>query len=158
MATFRATARELSDLVSVMTGEMEARHLYLYRQERWIAQAMAVTVEMYPRPPEGPSLPDLIDVASRSFLNDIEETCNLAGLDDVQSETLVERSRRGIEAFTKACGMAVLEQIRSGKTEPDRDAMLLRVDQLLPRILGTERPARSIPFAGRKTRGVNGLL
>jgi len=100
-----------------MTGPMGVRYLYLFGQERWIAQAMEIAVELFPPPPYGPCLGDVIDIASRTFLCEIEDACDLAGLDDVQSETLIENSRRGIEAFTTACGMAMLEQIRSGTPE-----------------------------------------
>ncbi|WP_143206689.1 hypothetical protein [Singulisphaera sp. GP187] len=122
-------------MAAAMSGPTQVRQFFLSGQEQWVAQAMSVAIELCPRGECRPSLPDVIDMAGRSIISETEDACSMAGLDDVQSETLMEMSRRGIEAFTKACGMVMVEEIRAGRAEPDWGQLLHRVDQVLPRTL-----------------------
>ena len=131
-------SRKIVAMAAVMSGPMQARQLFLSGQEQRVAQAMSVAIELCPRSSCGPSLPDVIDMAGRSIISETEDACHMAGLDDMQSETLMEMSRRGIEAFTKACGMVMVEEIRAGRPEPDWGELLLRVDLVLPRTLNVQ--------------------
>lgn len=126
-------SRKIEAMAAVMSGPMSARQLFLFGQEQRVAEAMSVAIELSWQTPSGPSLPDVIDMVSRTIISETKNACQLAGLDDMQSETLMEMSRRGIEAFSKACGMIVVEQIRSGGDEPDWSQLHRRVDHVLSR-------------------------
>lgn len=145
-------------MAAAMKGTMVVRNLFLAGQAERVAQAMCIAVELSQRGPDHRDLPSVIDMACRSIMAETVDACNLAGLDDVQCETLVEMSRRGIEAFAKACGMAILEDFRAGRFERDWDALLFRIDRSLPRILDAKESGFPGPSAGHQPPRVDNLL
>src|SRR3954469_10333427 len=95
------TPPDLAGLAAVMRGPKPQRDAFLAGHVRRVAETMIVAVADRPRPPDGPSLPDAVDPVGRTIVEETEAACAAAGLDDVQCETLMAMSRRGIEAFAE---------------------------------------------------------
>lgn len=138
MTSNRELLRKVQMLLAAMNGLVVTRNFFLFSQKERVAHAMIAAIGLSSRPPDGPALPDVIDRVARAVMRETKDICERAVLTDMQCETLMDTSQRGVEAFTKACGMAKMEEIRAGRAESDWDSFLQRVESILPEILNAE--------------------
>lgn len=138
MGTKQERARRIQSLVAEMNGLVLTRNLFLFSQKERVTWAMIAAIELSSRPPNGPGLPDVINSVACAIMHDTEIACDLACLSDMQCETLMDVTRRGIEAFAKACGMAKIEEIRAGRLDSNWEALIERTEAILREVLRVE--------------------